>query len=302
MNEIRKELLQSIKEYFEGEQWTTLEDKVENDKDDTYHAHCFVETTLHPLTFCEVLKAYYRTRGMEIDRPIDLQPSNVGHNMLHGIHPTGTFHYDIAWRYKPGKIINPMPLEYIKERNNLQMWGKKEINEFFSKFNFIQPEGQAKEDLEQYFKSGTWKQTCEYVLDSTIAHFHANVETSVHPDALRDAALEAIKRQGWTIQKALHCIFSPVKGWIAGKVVFLLDQPRVMFDIAWKFNNDVSIRASTVPFMNVNPDVTEFDVRRKETIEYYTDEGEFITLSNEEIRKLEDMFNDITYGFERRFL
>lgn len=289
---IREDILQSIKNYFDGEQWTTLEDRVENDSENTYHAHIFVETTLHPLTFCDVLREYYKAKGMEIDRPIDLQPSNVGHNMLHGIHPTGSFHFDIAWRYEPGKIISPMPPEFIKEKNNLQIWGKKEIDDFFSQYNFVWPSGKVQEELNQYFESDTWEQTCEYVLDDTIAHFHANVETSIHPDALRDAALGAIKKQGWKVQKVLHCIFSPVKGWTTGKVVFLLDEPRVMFDIAWKFNSEVGIRPSTVPFMGVNAGVTAFDVRRKEKIEYYTDKGDFITLSDEELKKLGLMFGE----------
>lgn len=287
---IREGLLKSIKNYFDGEQWTTLEDKVENDTEGTYHAHVFVETTLHPVTFCNILKEYYKAKGMEIDRPIDLQPSNVGHNMLHGIHPAGTFHFDLAWRYEAGKIISPMPPEFIKEKENLQIWGKKEIDDFFSQFEFATSGEKVLKDLNQFFESDQWKQTCEYVMDNTIAHFHVNVETNIHPDAIKAAALQAIKKQGWTVQKSLQCIFSPVKGWTTGKVVFLLDTPRVMFDIAWKFNDQVGIRPSTVPFMGVNPEVNEFDVRRIETMEFYTDKGEFITLSDAELEKLASMF------------
>lgn len=281
---IREEVLRSIKDYFAGEQWRTLQDRVENDRENSYHAHIFVDTSLHPLTFCDVLRTYYAAIGMPIDRAIDLQPSNVGFNMLHGIHPAGSFHYDVAWRYNPACVLAPMPHELVKEKNNLQIWGRKEIDDFFGQYRFVRATGQAKEDLDAFFRSPEWDQTVEYVLDTTIAHFHTNVEMSIHPDDLRDAALEAIGRQGWKLQKHIHCIFSPYKGWTTGKVVFLLEEPEVMFDIAWKFNPDVTIRPSTVHFML--QDSTVFDVRRKEKIEFYTSGGEFIVLSDDELREL----------------
>ena len=286
---IREEILQEIKNYFDGEQWMTMEERLENDPDNSYHAHIFVDTTLNPLTFSDVLRVYHKARGMEVDRPIDLQPSNVGHNMLHGVHPYGTFHYDLAWKYEPGVVIKPMSPEFVKEKNNLQIWGKTELDEFFLKFAFVHPTGEAKKELDDYFESDDWKQTVEYVMDDTITHFHSNVETSFHPDDIRDAALVAFKKQGWTLQKRFHCIFSVLSGK-TGKIVFLLDEPRVMFDIAWKFNSDVGIRQSTVPFMGVTEGVTKFDVRRKETMEFYTNKGEFITLSDAELKTLGTMF------------
>lgn len=290
--EIREDVLQSIKRYFETEQWNTLQDRVDNDPINTLHAHIFVDTMLHPDTFSDVLKVYYKVMGREIDRTIDMQPSNVGHNMLHGVHPTGSFHYDVAWRYNNGEAISPMPQAFVKEKNNLQIWDEQDIEQFFSQYQFIQPEGEAKVQLEQHFESKHWEETCEYVEHPNMAHFHANVEMSVHPDALRDEALKAIEKQGWKLQKVLHCIFSPTSDWITGKVVFMLHEPEVMWDIAWKFNKNVVIRPSTVPFMM--QDRTEFDIRYKEKMEYYTDQGEdFIVLNDIELKRLKTLFEEI---------
>lgn len=286
--QIREDVLVAIQQYFQGEQWSELQDRVENDAAHTYHAHIFVDTRLHPNSFCDVLRAYYRSRGMEISRAIEFQPSNVGHNMLHCVYPNGSFHYDIAWKYSPEAVLAPMDPQFVKEKNNLQIWGEKEIGEFFDQYPFVQPDGQAAQDIQKFFVSDDWKQTRDYVLDKTIAHFHLNVEMSIHPDALRDAGLAAIKKEGWELERVIHCIFSPTIDWTAGKVVYLLKEPEVMFDIAWKYNGDVSLRASTVHFML--PDSPKFDVRRKEKMEFYTDQGDFITLTTGELDRLEQLF------------
>lgn len=288
---IRTNIINAINDYFRSPQWSALEDRLENDKEKTFHAHIFVNTTLHPTTFSNVLKAYYRTRKMEVDRPIDLQPSNVGHNMLHGIHPSGTFHFDLAWKYKAGVIIEPMEEDAIKEKNNLQIWDEKITYDFFKQFDFVtHPTAEQQKDIAAFFTSSVWDENRGYVLDKNIAHFHMNIETCLHPDIIRDAGLAAIKKEGWTVQKLLHCLFSPYKGWTTGKVVYLMDTPRVMFDIAWKFNPDVTIRSSQVPFMGVTPGKNGFDVRYNENMDFFTDAGEFITLTDAELKELEGLF------------
>ncbi|WP_417722595.1 hypothetical protein [Salipiger sp.] len=284
---MRQAVLSEIKAYFDSDHWGELEDRVENHSDSTLHAHVFVDTRLHPETFCDVLRTYYAARGMEIRRTIDFQPSNVGHNMLHGVYPQGTFHYDVAWRYADGPAIAPMPEALVKERDNLQIWGVREIEDFFARYDFVTDAEAAAGPLDDFFASPTWARTAELVEDRTVAHFHTNVEMNIHPDLLMSAALRRIERRGWKLQKTLHCIFSPRQGWTTGKVVFMLDEPEVMFDIAWSFNPDVSIRPSTFHFML--EDDPAFDVRRKETLEYYTSQGAFLRLDAGELGALHDM-------------
>lgn len=284
---VREDVLVKIIDYFASEQWTSLQRLHEMSATDTYHAHVFVDTSLHPLSFCDVLREYFKAKGMEIDRPIDLQASNTGYDMLHGIHPRGSFHFDIGWRYVPGSILKPMPPELTKGKGNLQTWGRKEVEEFFGKFAFIQPGPREREELRRYFESDAWDKTCEYVMDNTIVHFHANVEMSVHPDALMEEAVAAIGKQGWELQKTVHCIFSPRPGWTTGKVVFLLARPTVMFDIAWKFTQGVVIRPSTVCFML--DDDPRFDVRRQEPIERFVQNGDFVSLTDDELSALRSM-------------
>jgi hypothetical protein len=290
-NTIRTELLDQINSYFRGEQWTTMSDRLEKDKNDTFHAHIFVNTCLHPLTLADILRAYFRVKGMEIDRPIDFQPSNVGHNMLHGVHPYGTWHFDLAWKYGDKEPIYPMEPEFIKEKNTLQFWDRKNTYEFFEGFPFKKTiTEEEQKELDAFFRSPAWDECRGYVLRNDIAHFHMNVETSFHPDIIQEAGLKAILNEGWAVQKYFHCLFSPVKGWVTGKCVYLLDTPRVMFDIAWKYNGDVGVRSSQVPFMGVTEGKNDFDVRPKEDMKFFVGDKNFITLSEDEMKALEELF------------
>src|SRR5690606_2838931 len=161
------DVIEQISRYFQSPQWMELEDRVENDSVNTLHAHIFVDTDIHPESLCDVLRVYYKARGMKVDRSIDFQPSNVGHHMLHGIYPAGTFHYDLAWRYAPGSVIAPMPADLVKEKQNLQIWDKKDIAEFFGQYDFVTDEARAKPALDAFFASDVWRRTTQLVQDPT---------------------------------------------------------------------------------------------------------------------------------------
>src|SRR5512143_3195792 len=99
-----------IVNYFHSEQWQTLLEYLRGKhREEIYHAHIFVDTSLHPNTLRRVLVKYFELIEMPIDRPIDFQASNVGHDILHNIHPAGTFHFDLAFRFNGDVHLAPMP-------------------------------------------------------------------------------------------------------------------------------------------------------------------------------------------------
>lgn len=85
--------------------------------------------------------------------------------------------------------------------------------------------------------------------------------------------LRAVEREGWTLQKVVHCIFYPRKDWKAAKICLLLSEPMVNFDFAWIFNPDVIIRPSQRFFVTqVRPDV---DIRYVEPIDKLLKKGNY---------------------------
>lgn len=273
-----------ITKYFHSDQWQRLLKYLRGDHtEEIYHAHIFIDTGLHPNTLRRLLIKYFEVIGMPIDRPIDFQASNVGHDMLHNIHPSGTFHFDLAFHFNPHLILAPMPLEITFQNANLQVWGKSETYAFFQQFPF---KTEVIEDkIDQYFYSPQWDEIRTFVKDKSLVHFHANVETSVHPDRIKEAALRALKREGWVLQKAAHCIFFPRKDWKAGKICLLMSEPMFNFDIAWVFNPDVVIIPSRRFFIQqIRPD---FDLRHEEPIEKLLKKGNFTPdISNQELDEI----------------
>ncbi len=270
-----------IAEYFQTEQWQKLMRYLRGpNPEELYHSHIFVDISIHPYTLRRLLAKYFEMVGMPIDRPMDFQISNVGNDMLHNIHPTGTFHFDLAFRFNPNVQIAPMPTEVTWQKSNLQVWGESETYAFFKEFPLktdVSPD-----QLDSYFTSSQWEEIRHFVRDKSLSHFHANVETSVHPDIIKEAGIKALKREGWVLQKVVHCIFFPRKDWKAGKVCFLMTEPMFNFDIAWVYQPDVLIRPSKRFFIEqIRPD---FDIRPQEPIEKLMKKGNFQPeISSEEL-------------------
>ena len=124
-----------ITSYFKSAQWLSLVKLLQKKHhEEVYHAHIFVDTKLHPYTLREVIFSYFKCIDMPIDRPIDFQVSNVGNIMAHNIHPKGTFHFDLAFRYNPDVALSAMPNEVAFRNSNLQFWVKKLTNESRDQF------------------------------------------------------------------------------------------------------------------------------------------------------------------------
>lgn len=280
-----------ITSYFKSEQWLALIKLLQKKHhEEVYHAHIFVDTKLHPYTLREVIFSYFKCIDMPIDRPIDFQVSNVGNIMAHNIHPQGTFHFDLAFRYNPDVVLSAMPNEIAFRKSNLQFWGKKETYDFIDQFPFRKdvPINQ----IVDYFHSSeykicsNWSEYKYFVLDRRMVHFHANVETSIHPDLIKQATIELIEKEGWTNQLIVHCIFYPNRDWKAGKVCFLMSDPMFNFDIAWDYNPEVLIQPSRKYFITKNrPD---FDLRYEEPEQKMMSTGDYMPeISFDELREIE---------------
>ena len=108
---------------------------------------------------------------------------------------------------------------------------------------------------------------------------------------IKEAALRALKREGWVLQKVVHCIFFPRKDWKAGKICLLMSEPMFNFDIAWVFNPDVVIKPSWRFFIQqIRPD---FDLRYEEPLDKLLKKGNFKPhISTEELNEIGKRISD----------
>ncbi|MFC1798998.1 hypothetical protein ACFLZL_04245 [Thermodesulfobacteriota bacterium] len=288
-----EKIKQEVVDYFQSESWLTLIKLLKRDHHETiYHAHIFVDTSLHPYTFRKILFKYFDLIDMPVDRPIDFQMASVGNIMAHNIHPAGTFHFDLAFQYNSEVVLSPMPKGSSFRGDNIQYWGEKETWDFINQYTF-RPESKTDEDAvfdyfwsSDYRVSSLWSEYKNFVLDRRMVHFHANIETSLHPDIIEKVTLKIIEKEGWKIQLTVPCIFYPSADRAYAKICFLMTDPMFNFDIAWEFNPDVVIRPSTKFFIqNIRPD---FDLRYEEKEDELMATGDFMPeLTKDELKEVE---------------
>jgi hypothetical protein len=274
-------LIEGIRKYWRSEHWQRfLHFLQEKDGEKIYHIHHWIDTSVHPESLQIALQYYFAKQGWEIDREIDtyvLYPKPVA--TLHGVCAKKLPHFDINFRYRSDVVLAAMDTNYRED--NCEAWGESYMKQFYSQFNF-RPVGPKEEDaIEAWFRSPHWDRACAHCEDPKVVHIHVNVETSVHPEAIIQAAFRAFKREGWTLWDYTPCIFD-VKGVTTGKIVFMLSYPQQIFDICWRYNPEVVLAPSTRPFMLTDP---EFDVRTQADLPAFLAQGEWAKLSRAELRE-----------------
>lgn len=228
--------------YFNSEQWNRTIDVLTTKDEPVYHAHVYIETQVHPLSLEQIVKGYFRKKGLEVHRKIEIFTSGqvADSGSIHGIEPHGLPHFDLLWRFSPDQVIAA-----AKKADNLEYWGRSYMEAFYAKYPFRSELTEADQvEVDAYFGGPVWAKYCELNEHRDVVHIHANVETSLHPDLIRDAALKAMRKRGWDIAEVVPCAFQ-MRGQMHGKLVFLGNAPEKIFDIAWSFNPTIGLIPST---------------------------------------------------------
>jgi hypothetical protein len=236
------DLIETVASYFRSEHWLKVIEVLSITDEPIYHAHAYIETQIHPMSLEEVVKGYFAKIGRPVHRKIEIFTSGqvADSGSIHGIEPRGMPHFDLLWRFSPQSIIAPAAREH-----NVEYWGQRYMDAFYKKYPFkteLNADEQA--ELDGYFQTSAFGKYCELNESADVVHIHANVETSVHPDLIRIAALKAMRRRGWDIEEAVPVAFQ-MRGQMHGKVVFIGNTPEKIFDIAWAFNPAVTLIPST---------------------------------------------------------
>lgn len=237
-----QDLIETVAAYFLSDHWKKAIEVLSISDEPIYHAHVYIETQIHPMSLEEIVKGYFAKIGRPVHRKIEIFTSGqvADSGSIHGIEPEGMPHFDLLWKYSPDTVIGP-----AKREHNVEYWGKRYMDDFYKKYPFkTSLTGEEQAELEAYFETAAFRKYCELNEHRDVVHIHANVETSVHPDLIRAAALKAMARRGWEIEEAVPVAFQ-MRGQMHGKVVFIANRPEKIFDIAWAFNPAVTLIPST---------------------------------------------------------
>lgn len=246
----RSALVSTIANYFQSDHWHNFLDfHVSNPDEEIWHSHLYLNTSIYPDSLVPIVEGYFAAKGHELVRCIDfLTPkpeSNLG--ALHNIHPKGLPHFDLFFRFNQDVILEPMPVELAEQGQNALSWGKRYMDEFYSRFAFQAMGPTEEKELDDYFTSRHWKDTLNLILEPDIIHLHCNLRLGIDPKILELKAREAFTQQGWTLDKVVPNVFQ-VQGEYRGKLVFLGRHPELVYDLGWQFDPNVIIAPSYEPW------------------------------------------------------
>lgn len=202
------------------------------------HIHMFVNTDVHPVSFERILKTYLARVGLPVNRGNEILIGGPNQGTLHGVHPTGTPHFDIKWSFRAGVGIEPMEDWRAEQEQNLLYWDETYMSYFYRNYQW-NPVGSAEiRAIETYFESRHWRRSFELMLDPEVVHIHPHIQTNVHPAILESFIRATIEKQGWRLQRMLPNAYH-IKGVYYGKFMLLFSEPELSFDLDWVYNRDV---------------------------------------------------------------
>ena len=225
---------QEVCAYFRSNQWQQLMEILQR-LDQGSHIHLFVNTSLHPDTLESLIKGYLAATNRPVSRGNEILSPAPGRGTLHGIHPGGTAHFDVNWRFKPDVVVEPMEEADGEQGRNILYWDETYMAYFYRNYEW-KPVGHAEiREIEAYFASPHWLRAFELILDPAIVHMHVNVESSVHPRVLEEYIVRAVAAEGWTLCRVVPSVVRS-QGIYYGKLMLLFDEPEVSFDVGWVYS------------------------------------------------------------------
>jgi hypothetical protein len=229
--------VQGCATYFRSHQWRHLSELLAR-VGQRGHIHLFVNTSLHPRSLERLVKGCLELQGRPVDRGNEVLSPRPGWGTLHGIHPRGTPHFDMNWRFRQGVVLEPLEEADGEQGQNILFWDEAFMDVVYRMYEW-RPAGAAEtRALEAYVDSPHWHGGFDLIRDPAIVHIHVNVETSIHPRVLERFAAQAIARKGWRLHRIVPNVFRS-QGVYYGKLMFLFEEPEYSFDMSWIYSPDV---------------------------------------------------------------
>lgn len=282
---VNKEFIKSTADYFKSEQWLNLMDLLNKTDEAVHHVHIYIQTQINPMCIEQLMKEYFKKIGHGIERKIEIFTSGqeIGSGTIHGVEPKGLPHFDMIFSYS-----KDLPMQPAERKDNVEFWGDRYMEEFHSKYYFKTTLTEKEEqEVEAYFNSKAFEEYCNLNESKEVVHIHANVETSIHPLLIREAALKAMAKRGWEIEHSVPVAFN-MRGQMHGKVVFMGTKPEKMFDIAWGYNPTVTLIPSTKYWLTT--DNPTYDARTMHQMPQLLKQDNYVWLSIAEIEEIASLF------------
>jgi hypothetical protein len=277
----REDLVGAVVQYFHSTPWQRVVKTLQ--EPEVMHAHIYIYTSINPHSLEQIWKGWSKKVGWEHYRERNDHYASSGEWSAFTINPRGMPHFSIYWRYNPDLALAP---GIGPEGRDFDYWRKKDVDEFINKYEKIgfRPVGPKEvTEIEKYFmESEQWKRVFTLLQDPKIAHFHMNVETSIHPLELEKFARAELEARGIHVNRAVHMIFhAPYKA----KIVFMTEG-NVTWDIGWTYNPLTTLKPSCSPV--VEPEDPQFDIWTLDMYDKLIGKYKFTTLDEDEVKKVID--------------
>lgn len=277
----RTTLLKEVTEYFvDSDHWHRLCGALPDPDPQGSHLHAYVETSVHPDSLEAIMVAYFERLGWPSSRKIDHMSPKPTMGSLHGIEPEGKLHFDFNWFFRDE--VGLRAKDGGESGCNLLVWNRWYIHQFYRQFPFRKAGVVEEEALETYFKSDHFRKGLEYPVLPTTNHMHINVHTSLHPDLIQRHAEAVFPREGFRIFYTCPNVYL-VDGIYRGKLVFMGQEPEVVFDIGWEFRPESMIEPAIEPW--IFEDEPGYDVWTSAMLAEVMDE-EYVRLTDGEIAQV----------------
>jgi hypothetical protein len=277
----RSQLLEEVKTYFAAsDHWRRLCCALQDPDPEGTHVHSYVDTSVHPDSLEAIMCGYFERLGYASSRKIDHMSPNpaAGMGSLHGVEPQGKPHFDFQWFFK--EDVGLQACNGGESGCNLLIWNRWYINQFNNQFPYREVGPEEEAAIEAYFRSDHFVKGLEFPVMPTTCHMHINVNSGVHPDYLQKYAEPALAREGIKIYYTCPNVYLGEPNKYRGKLVFMSQDPEVVFDIGWKFTPGVVVEPAMENWiMQDNPG---YDVWTTDMLEKVMD-APYVTLTDAEI-------------------
>ena len=278
----RAQLLEEVKRYFAtSDHWRRLCAAMQVSDPEGTHIHSYVDTSVHPDSLEALMCGYFERLGWPSSRKIDHMSPAPGMGSLHGLEPQGKPHFDFQWFFN--KEVGLKACNGGESGCNLLIWNRWYINQFNNQFPFKEVGPEEEKTLEEYFKSDHFIKGLTYPVMPTTGHMHINVNAGVHPDHIQKYAEAALGREGIKIYYTCPNVYLGDGKNYRGKLVFMSQEPEVVFDIGWKFSPDVVIEPAWETWIHAG--TPGYDVWTSDMLAKVMDE-DYVKLTDDEVEEI----------------
>jgi len=277
----RQHLVEECVDFFNSSsEWNTVVAALQRGSD-VRHLHLYLDTAIDHRDLEVIIRNYFYRKNWPLTRKIMYIPG-PGYVNIYNVHPEGRAHFEVIARFDPDTVIGPTPVgaTHKDAGKNFAFWDVDYMEDFYTRTGHdFRTELSEREVAEanRYFASAEWNEACEFMSRPGSLHCHAQVNTSIHPEVLRELAWKAMERRGWNVYWGVSVVYQPGADPERPKIVFLVSHPETQMEIEWFYHPHTLLQPAEQPLALT---------KTVESTQHYADELPFVRLSQTELRQI----------------